>query len=51
MKAHNEATIRRNYYPTAQHEDAIIMALPARYKEARCNDEVLIFLDADKRYA
>ncbi|WYV63587.1 ribosomal protein S18-alanine N-acetyltransferase [Salmonella enterica subsp. enterica serovar Infantis] len=25
----NEATIRRNYYPTAQgHEDAIIMALP-----------------------
>ncbi|MDU5730757.1 MAG: hypothetical protein E6Z80_17880 [Citrobacter freundii] len=25
----NEATIRRNYYPTADgHEDAIIMALP-----------------------
>ncbi|MBV8045435.1 ribosomal protein S18-alanine N-acetyltransferase [Pluralibacter sp.] len=27
----NEATIRRNYYPTAEgHEDAVIMALPLR---------------------
>ena len=35
----NEATIRRNYYPTADgHEDAIIMHCQSACK-TRCNDD------------